>query len=362
MHEASRVGGGRFDISRIHRSGPAPQSVLVIGDHSFVDGPEHAVGHRLVDRIADEIVLRTGRGLDLDVLWDLAPAVRAVGGARDAWRLWRYEAVAALLPEHFGTWTRHRLARAAKAADGLVSELASASRLLLVRFRIDGEPDAELDARLRTAFDLPTVMVPADGGLSEAVLEHAPRIAAPIAATLAASAAAAVEGLARTAEERRAVPQPEQDRQDAVDRVRAIASSGAGHLERVVLLARNTFDVPFAQVNLVDHGRARVLAAVGSPSGVEVAEPLCGIAIRGSGPLVVADTWLDRRFDGNPHVRGAAEPVRFYAAHPIESPDGYRVGALCVFDLVPHEVDAADGDALRELAQLAEAELGLLMG
>jgi GAF domain-containing protein len=52
--------------------------------------------------------------------------------------------------------------------------------------------------------------------------------------------------------------------------------------------------------------------------------------------------------------------VRFYAAHPIESQDGFRIGTLCVFDLVPHDVGEVDGAVLRDLALLAEAEISAL--
>ena len=126
-----------------------------------------------------------------------------------------------------------------------------------------------------------------------------------------------------------------------------------------MLLARNTFDVPFAQVNLLDHGHIRTLAFVGAP-GDCAEQPICTITVRGSGPTIIADTWDDRRLDANPHVHGADHPVRFYAAHPIESIDGYRIGTLCVFDLKPHDLKDLDPSVLRDLALLAEAEISTL--
>jgi hypothetical protein len=50
-------------------------------------------------------------------------------------------------------------------------------------------------------------------------------------------------------------------------------------------------------------------------------------------------------------------PSSFYAAHRLESIDGYRIGVLCVWDTSPHPVGAFDVIALRDLALLAEAEL-----
>ncbi len=54
------------------------------------------------------------------------------------------------------------------------------------------------------------------------------------------------------------------------------------------------------------------------------------------------------------HHLPAGEAVAFYAAHPIESVDGYRVGTLCVYDPRPREVDVS---LLRDFALLAEAEI-----
>jgi GAF domain-containing protein len=49
--------------------------------------------------------------------------------------------------------------------------------------------------------------------------------------------------------------------------------------------------------------------------------------------------------------------IRFYAGHPLRAPAGHRVGTLCVMDHRPRELGAADLEALRDLAALAEAEL-----
>jgi GAF domain-containing protein len=162
-----------------------------------------------------------------------------------------------------------------------------------------------------------------------------------------------------TAPERRAEPEPEPDRQRAVDRTTEALGGVTPDLERVVLLARNTFEVPFVQVNLVDRGGIRTLAYVGVP-GDGAEQPLCTIAVAGAGPTIIADTWNDTRLDANPHVHGTDHPVRFYAAHPIESIDGYRIGTLCVFDFVPHRPDEIDASVLRDLALLAEAEISAL--
>jgi GAF domain-containing protein len=78
--------------------------------------------------------------------------------------------------------------------------------------------------------------------------------------------------------------------------------------------------------------------------------------IQGQGPLVVPDALADERFRNNPYVLG--EPhIRFYAGFPIESADGERIGALCVFDPEPRAAGDVDLVLLRELALMLQAEL-----
>ena len=347
-------GGRRFAASRLHRSGSDAQRVLLVGDRSLV-------GDVFADRFADGIAERSGRGLDLDVMTDLGPALQAVAAATEAWRLWRYEAVVVLMQESqvqaASHWWSGRIARIAQR---VLPELAAASRVLLVRLRADSsvvEPRASWaqDGAARPVVSSLAVPLAAVDGTGRRQ-DGAAVIAERVAVLLRDAEAGAGHG--GTAQERRALPEPEADRQRAVDRASEALGGLTPDLERVVLLARNTFSVPFAQVNLLDRGRIRTLAFVGA-TGDGAEEPICTIAVRGSGPTVIADTWQDHRLDANPHVHGP-HPVRFYAAHPIESVDGYRIGTLCVFDLVPHAEDDVDPAVLRDLALLAEAEISVL--
>ncbi|MBW4040969.1 MAG: GAF domain-containing protein [Acidobacteria bacterium] len=353
--------GRRIGVARLHRRGTAVQRVLVVGDGSFVNEPDDPAQRRFTEQLADRIAARTRRGLDLDVVWDLAPVLHAVTGATEAWRLWRYEAVVVLVHEpHAGRTGRWRSARVGKLARQVIPALAEASRVLVVRLRSGpDEPGPEPWGGLDRSIVSSVVVQLGHDGLLEPGATRADPIADLVSALLHRAAERASLGAGRTASERRARPDPEAERQHAVDRMSERLGGVTPHLERVVLLARNTFDVPFAQVNLLDHGRVRTLAFVGAP-GDTAEQPICTISVRSAGPTIIADTWNDHRLDTNPHVHGGDHPVRFYAAHPIESMDGYRVGTLCVFDLKPHDPRDVDPSVLRDLALLAEAEISAL--
>ncbi len=49
--------------------------------------------------------------------------------------------------------------------------------------------------------------------------------------------------------------------------------------------------------------------------------------------------------------------IRFYAGYPIESPDGHRIGALCVMDPQPQRFTDQDSALLRQIAHQVQLRL-----
>lgn len=70
----------------------------------------------------------------------------------------------------------------------------------------------------------------------------------------------------------------------------------------------------------------------------------------------VADTGADVGFADNPLVVGDPN-IRFYAGCPITAPDGSKLGTLCVIDRQPRQLSQLDVRALRDLAEMVEAEV-----
>jgi PAS domain S-box-containing protein len=152
----------------------------------------------------------------------------------------------------------------------------------------------------------------------------------------------------------------EAERLAALSRLRLLDTPPEERFDRITRLARRLFDAPIAVINLVDADRQWVkscqsLAVTETPRGIS----FCAHAILDDGPLVIADARSDPRFAANPLVTG--EPfIRFYVGQPLKSPDGHRVGTLCVLDRAPRQPAAADLAALRDLAAWAEHELAAM--
>lgn len=127
--------------------------------------------------------------------------------------------------------------------------------------------------------------------------------------------------------------------------------------DRITRLAQRSFDVPIALVSLVDEDRQwfksrQGLGATETPRHVSI----CGHTILEGDVFCVEDTLKDDRFNDNPLV--VDEPkIRFYAGCPLHSTEGFALGTLCIIDVKPRVFDQNDRQSLRDLAQMAEAEI-----
>lgn len=126
--------------------------------------------------------------------------------------------------------------------------------------------------------------------------------------------------------------------------------------DRLTRLARTLFGVPIALVSLVDRDRQWFKSRQGL-SACETHRDLsfCGHAILDNAVFEVSNALNDDRFADNPLVTGAPH-IRFYAGAPLTSPQGYRVGTLCIIDTTPRELSPELRTALRDLADCVESE------
>ncbi|WP_104133382.1 GAF domain-containing protein [Cryobacterium sp. M91] len=149
----------------------------------------------------------------------------------------------------------------------------------------------------------------------------------------------------------------ERARQAAVDGLAILDTPPEARFDQLVVLAQRLFGTESAVISVIDRDRQWHKARVGlAATEIPRADSFCARTVEGTGALVVEDARTDGRFSGSPLV--VDEPrIRFYAGFPIESPSGERVGALCVFDPQPRALAEVDQVLLRELALLVQREL-----
>ena len=133
-------------------------------------------------------------------------------------------------------------------------------------------------------------------------------------------------------------------------------------LVALVEIAAQVADVPMATINLITDTEQHQIATSGFEAAVCAREDsMCNVVFQGGVPVVVRDASQDDRFRDNPFVTGVIGNVRFYATHPLRTPEGVLIGTLCVFDVVARTLTDAQERALVHLADrvvdLLELEL-----
>lgn len=155
-------------------------------------------------------------------------------------------------------------------------------------------------------------------------------------------------------------PPDEERRVAALHALNILDTEAEERFDRITRLAQRLFGAPIAHVNLIDSDRHWFKSSFGM-DGKEGPRTttFCSHTILGEETMVVADATLDERFADNPHVLDDPH-IRFYAGHPLAAPGGEHIGSFCVVDHEPRERADFDAEALRELAEMVEAEIASL--
>jgi len=83
---------------------------------------------------------------------------------------------------------------------------------------------------------------------------------------------------------------------------------------------------------------------------------LCTLAILNNGLTIIPDALAEPCLLSNPLVAGSFG-LRFYAAAPLKTDDGYNLGSVCIVDKEPREFNLADKVMLEHLAESVMKEL-----
>lgn len=121
----------------------------------------------------------------------------------------------------------------------------------------------------------------------------------------------------------------------ALERYLVLDTAAEQSFDRLTAFAAATLEMPLAFICLIDKSRQWFKSCFGmnlQQTGRD--EASCHFIISSAEVVVVTDTQQDERFTDSPLVTG--EPhIRFIAAMPLQTKDGYTLGALCVADTEP---------------------------
>lgn len=157
------------------------------------------------------------------------------------------------------------------------------------------------------------------------------------------------------------IPSNEAARIETLHALNILDTQPDERFDRLARMAKRLFDVPIALVSLVDTNRQWFKSKIGLDASETPRDiSFCGHAILGDNIFIIPDTLDDKRFADNPLVTSPPN-IRFYAGCPLKTPDGMKVGTLCIIDKVARHFSSDDLLALTDLANMVERELAALL-
>jgi diguanylate cyclase (GGDEF)-like protein len=151
----------------------------------------------------------------------------------------------------------------------------------------------------------------------------------------------------------------------ALRRYRILDTEPEEEFDEIVALVRSIFNIPYAAINLIDSDRqwSKATAGIASDScrpdpNCSRSEAFCDHTIRADEAMIVEDATQDPRFANNPFVTGPLD-IRAYLGVPLTTPDGYNIGALCVFGSEPRSFTATDKEVLNNFAKVVMSQFEL---
>jgi formate hydrogenlyase transcriptional activator len=155
------------------------------------------------------------------------------------------------------------------------------------------------------------------------------------------------------------LPPDEPERLAALQRYQILDTPPDGAFNHLTAVAAALFTVPIAVVSLVDHDRIWFKSHHGLDLCETGREPgLCASAIFSPDVYHIRDAVTDVRALANPLVTEELD-LRFYAAAPLRTHDGFNLGTLCIMDRKARELSVSEAGMLTKLAALVMDQMEL---
>nr|WP_307807044.1 protein kinase [Naasia sp. SYSU D00057] len=151
----------------------------------------------------------------------------------------------------------------------------------------------------------------------------------------------------------------EAGRAAAARRFNVLEEPAPDAFDSVTRLAKRLLDAPVAAVSIVDADHVWHKSGNGRDvARIDRNETLCTVAVDARGTVAYPDLLAEEHLRAHPVVAGGSG-IRAYAAAPLVTEDGYRIGALCVYDWRPRAFSSQQLGDLTDLAALAMREIEL---
>jgi PAS domain S-box-containing protein len=156
------------------------------------------------------------------------------------------------------------------------------------------------------------------------------------------------------------IPEHDMERIEVLRRYKILNTPPEERFDHVASLASQIFKVPIALVSLVDADQVYYKANVGMGTETSASRgmSLCALAVLSREVTVFENAAEEPGLLSNANV-GGDFGLKFYAAAPITTHDGFHIGTLCIMDKVPRTFTDSDRQILAGLSKIVMDEMEL---
>lgn len=149
------------------------------------------------------------------------------------------------------------------------------------------------------------------------------------------------------------IPENDSRRLEKLYEYQILDTHSEDSFDKIALLAAQIFNTTSAFISFVDRDRVFFKSNLSllPESQIRRKDSLCTLAILNANVTVFNDTHTSPDLIDSPYV-APEDGIRFYAAAPLRTPEGYMVGAICVMDTEPREITDSQVDMLKTLAKI----------
>jgi PAS domain S-box-containing protein len=151
----------------------------------------------------------------------------------------------------------------------------------------------------------------------------------------------------------------EHERLKALQRYRILGTEAEKSFVGIAKLVAKIFNFSMAMISLVDSEEVYYASNVGLKDTVTPrGSSLCSLTVLTSEVNVIENTLLDPLVAESENVYGEFG-LRFYAGAPLITPDGFRIGTVCIADTVPRQFSEHERAILKDMAGLVMEQIEL---